>query len=139
MCVTSSLYSSHAGLQVAAAGGAAPLKNSLTRTLLTSTGASGGGQWVSRDRQHLLFLHRLTPLPHQLLLSWFVPYLSSQLVGQHPNEVTSLTMSCDIVLVTQLAYVTSRSWFLGYHWRQLSWEGLLIGAAAPAAATCSPA
>ena len=71
---------------------------------LTST---GGGQWVSEDRQHLLFLHRLTPIPHQLLLSWFVPYLSS-LVGQHPNEVTSLTMSCD----SHTAYITSRSRFL---------------------------
>ena len=62
---------------------------------------------MSEDRQHLLFLHRLTPLSHQLLLSWFVPYLSS-LVGQHPNEVTSLIMSCD----SHTAYITSRSRFL---------------------------
>ena len=63
---------------------------------------------MSELRQHLLFLHRLTSLSHQLLLSWFVPYLSS-MVGQHPNEVTSLTMSCD----SRMAYITSRLWFLG--------------------------
>ena len=95
---------------------------------------------MSEDRQHLLFLHRLTPLPYQLLLSWFVPYLSS-LVGQHPNEVTSLTMSCD----SRMAYITSRSWFLGSIGAgSLSLEVPFLGRPLPrligaAAETCSPA
>ena len=113
---------------VAAAAVVVAASLSELRSLHSNLTSTGGGQYVSEDRQHLLFLHRLTSLPHQLLLSWFVPYLSSLVVGQHPNEVTSLTMSCD----SHTAYVTSRSWFLGYHWRQLSWEGLLIRAAAAA-------
>ena len=62
---------------VAAAAVVVAASLSELRSLHSNLTSTGGGQYVSEDRQHLLFLHRLTSLPHQLLLSWFVPYLSS--------------------------------------------------------------
>ena len=99
---------------VAAAVVAASLSELLAVSIATWPAQEEDSGWV---RTGSTYCSSIDPLPHQLLLSWFVPHLSS-LVGQHPNEVTSLTMSCD----SHMAYVTSRSWFL-----VLSLEAAFLG------------